>query len=144
MTVTVAVDVSGSMVMRPEDLEKAFGVVESLLHQYRVFLVCVDETVFVPFKNADKRQKSQAAVMSYQYQKGDWQYIQTGSSVTTFFSPLFEIFMKGHHEPLIIITDGDIYDLGQLKKYPQTLWVITGQRDKPFQPPFGKVVKLLK
>jgi hypothetical protein len=140
--ITVAVDVSGSMVMHPETLETAFGVVESLLSQYKVFLLCIDETVFVPLKNNDMLQKPDRSGVSCQYQKGDWRHIQSGSSGATFFSPLFDNFMKGHHEPLIVITDGDIYDLNRLKRYPQTLWVITPKREKPFHPPFGKVAML--
>jgi predicted metal-dependent peptidase len=140
--VTVAVDVSGSMVAKPEDIETAFGVIESLLKQHKVYLLCIDEEVFVPYKHNDTLQKSRNPNTSFLYRKGDWRYLQTGSSGTTFFSPLFDRFMKKHREPLIIITDGEIYDLDQLRYYPKTLWVITGNRDKPFQPPFGKVVMI--
>ena len=49
--VTVAVDVSGSMVMKPQDIEAAFGIIEDLLPGFRVCLLCVDETVFVPEKS---------------------------------------------------------------------------------------------
>jgi len=36
---TVAVDVSGSMVTNPQDLELAFGLIETLLKQYKVYLL---------------------------------------------------------------------------------------------------------
>ncbi len=48
--ITVAVDVSGSMVMTPSDIESAFGVIEELMGKYRVHLVCLDEDLFVPEK----------------------------------------------------------------------------------------------
>ncbi len=140
--VTVAVDVSGSMVAKPEDIETAFGVIESLLKHHKVYLLCIDEEVFVPYKQDNILKNSKNPNASFIYKKGDWRYIQTGSSGTTFFSPLFDIFMKKHREPLIIITDGEIYDLDQLRYYPKTLWVLTGSREKPFQPPFGKVVMI--
>ncbi|MFH2065420.1 MAG: hypothetical protein ABIK15_09515 [Pseudomonadota bacterium] len=142
MTVTIAVDVSGSMVMHPENLEAAFGVVESLLNQYKVFLLCIDETVFVPFRQNDTLQKIRETGTNYLYRKGDWRHIRTGSSGTTFFSPLFDSFLKGHHEPLVVITDGDIFDLDRLKPYPQTLWVIPREKEKPFHPLFGKVMMM--
>ncbi|MBA4368291.1 MAG: hypothetical protein C0403_11730 [Desulfobacterium sp.] len=140
--VTVAVDVSGSMVAKPEDIETAFGVIESLLKQHKVYLLCIDEEVFVPYKHHNTLKISRNPDASFIYKKGDWRYLQTGSSGTTFFSPLFDTFMKKHREPLIIITDGEIYDLDRLQYYPKTLWVITGNREKPFQPPFGKVVMI--
>ncbi len=140
--VTVAVDVSGSMVAKPEDIETAFGVIESLLKQHKVYLLCIDEEVFVPYKQDNKLKNSRNPDAFFLYRKGDWRYLQTGSSGTTFFSPLFDIFMKNHREPLIIITDGEVYDLDKLKYYPKTLWVLTGNREKPFQPPFGKVVMI--
>ena len=142
MTVTIAVDVSGSMVVNPTNLEKAFGVVESLLGQYKVFLLCVDEEVFTPRKHDGKLRKSDTADTPYAYRKGDWRLIQSGSSGTTFFAPLFGQFMQGHREPLIVITDGDVYDLDRLQKYQNTLWVITGKREKPFTPPFGKAATM--
>lgn len=142
MTVTVAVDVSGSMVVHPDHLEKAFGVVESLLGHYKVFLLCIDEEVFIPRKHEGKFLKSDTLRNFYAYRKGDWRLIQSGNSGTTFFASLFGRFMRGHHEPLVVITDGDIYDLDRLPVYWNTLWVIAGKREKRFDPPFGKVAML--
>jgi len=87
-------------------------------------------------------QKSNTSDRSFLYKKGDWRLLQTGNSGTTFFSPLFDTFMHGHHEPLLIITDGEIYDLHRLHRYPNTLWVITENQNKSFEPPFGKVVTI--
>jgi len=40
----------------------------------------------------------------------------------------------------VVITDGYIYDLHELKKYAPTLWVISSGRGEPFVPPFGNSV----
>jgi predicted metal-dependent peptidase len=140
--VTVAVDVSGSMIMKPGEIEAAFGVVETLLKKYRIHLICIDENVFIPHKKEGHLFDSGNHTMPYHYRKGDWRSIKTGSSGTTFFSPLFDRFMKGHNEPLIVITDGFIYDLDQLKPYKPTLWAISENRKELFEPPFGKVVQI--
>ncbi len=140
--ITVAVDVSGSMVMKPGEIEAAFGVVETLLKKYSVHLLCIDENVFIPHKKEDRFVDSGNHTVPYHYKKGDWRYIKTGSSGTTFFSPLFDRFMKGHHEPLLVITDGFIHDLDRLKPYTLTLWAISENRKEPFEPPFGKVVRI--
>ncbi len=140
--ITVAVDVSGSMVMNPGDIEAAFGVIESLMDKYRVHLVCLDENLFVPEKREDRFLASREADKPYVYMPGDWRYICTGSGGTTFFAPLFNRHMKGHGELLMIITDGYIYDLDRLKPYHPTLWVITAGRKDPFTPPFGQSVHM--
>ena len=48
--ITVIVDVSGSMVMKPGDIESAFGIIEGLLRKFKIYLLCIDETLFVPEK----------------------------------------------------------------------------------------------
>ena len=140
-TITVVVDVSGSMVVKPEGIEAAFGVIEELLGRYTVNLVCVDEGVYVPRKDGDKFVPSGNA-KPYRYRAGDWKYLRTEHSGTTFFAPLFNGFMADHRETLVVITDGYIYDLHELKKYSPTLWVITPGRAEPFVPPFGKTVSI--
>lgn len=140
--ITVVVDVSGSMVMKPGDIEAAFGIVEELADRFRVFLLCIDETVFVPEKNGNVFIKSPLKSKPYEYRKGDWKHLQTGSSGTTFFEPLFNDYMKGHKELLIVITDGYIYDMEKLMEYRNTLWLISENRTEPFHPPFGKTVKI--
>lgn len=141
-TITVAVDVSASMVTRPEALEKAFGAVEALIKTYRVCLVCLDEALFVPVKKGDHFVSSGSAGSSYVYKKGDWRYIRSGNSGTTFFAPLFNRYMAGHKDALVVITDGQIYDLRVLTPYPRTLWLIPGTTAQTFQPPFGTVLFL--
>jgi len=138
---TVAVDVSASMVTTPRDLEAAFGVIEALMGKYIIHLLCIDEEVFVPEKKDEKFIKGEGT-RPYLYRRGDWQYIRTGSSGTTFFEPLFNDFIKGHREMLMVITDGYIYDMDRLKKYSPTLWVISADREDSFTPPFGKVVHI--
>lgn len=140
--ITVAVDVSGSMVMKPGDIEAAFGIIEDLLKRFRVYLLCIDETVFVPERQGNEFIRSAGNARPYEYKKGDWRYIKTGSSGTTYFEPLFNTFMQGHRELLIVITDGFIYDLDRLRKYHNTLWLISENRDEPFNPAFGKTVKI--
>ncbi|HPS57775.1 MAG TPA: hypothetical protein PK514_06675 [Spirochaetota bacterium] len=139
---TVAVDVSGSMVMKPGDIEAAFGIIEDLLPRFRVCLLCIDETVFIPEKQGDMFTRSADNAKPYEYKKGDWRFIKTGSSGTTYFEPLFNTFMQGHRELLIVITDGFIYDLDRLRKYHNTLWLISEHRDEPFTPAFGRIVKI--
>jgi predicted metal-dependent peptidase len=141
-TITVAVDVSASMVTRPETLEKAFGAVEALVKTYRVSLVCLDEALFVPVKKGDHFVSSGSAGSSCIYKKGDWRYIRSGNSGTTFFEPLFNRYMVGRKDALIVITDGQIYDLQVLTPYPRTLWLIPSPSAQTFQPPFGTVVFL--
>jgi predicted metal-dependent peptidase len=135
--ITVAVDVSASMVMRPESIETAFGAVEALLKDYRIYLVCIDETVFIPEKKEDAFIVSGKKTGNYLYKKGDWKYIRSGNCGTTFFAPLFNDYIRGHSEMLIVITDGEIYDMGTLVKYPKTLWLIPEGCGDDFSPPFG-------
>ncbi len=140
--ITVVVDVSGSMVMQPGDLESAFGIIEDLLSRFKLYLLCIDEKVFVPKKNEDRFVKSTETTKPYEYKKGDWRYIRTGSSGTTYFASLFNAYMDNHNELLIIITDGYIYDVEKLKTYKNTLWLISENREETFNPPFGKAVKI--
>ncbi|MCP4137188.1 MAG: hypothetical protein GY754_39835 [bacterium] len=140
---TVVVDVSASMVMTPGELEAAFGVVEDLMSKYIVHLLCIDENVFVPEKKDNRFVAAPSSgAASYVYKKGDWKFIKSGTSGTTFFASLFNKHMKNHREMLIIITDGFIYDIDQLRKYSPTLWVISGNRPDPFAAPFGRVVEI--
>jgi len=140
--ITVAVDVSGSMVMMPSDIEMAFGVIEQLMGKYRIHLVCLDEDLFVPERRGDLLEASKTAGKPFVYRHGDWRYIKTGSGGTTFFGPLFNRHMKGHREMLIVITDGFIYDLDRLRRYTPTIWLISESRQEPFTPPFGQAVKM--
>ncbi|HPD77965.1 MAG TPA: hypothetical protein PLH88_06040 [Spirochaetota bacterium] len=140
--ITVVVDVSGSMVTNPSDIESAFGIIENLLKKFKVYLLCIDETIFVPEKKGDRFVKTETLSKPYQYKKGDWKYIKTGNSGTTYFSSLFNNYMTNHNELLIIITDGYIYDIDRLKKYQNTLWLISENRSDPFTPPFGKTIKI--
>ena len=50
--------------------------------------------------------------------------------------------MDNHTELLIVITDGYIYDIDRFKKYNNTLWLISENREEPFRPPFGKSIKI--
>jgi predicted metal-dependent peptidase len=140
--ITVAVDVSGSMVMTPSDIESAFGVIEQLMGKYRIHLVCLDEDLFVPERRGDLLAASKTPGRPFVYRRGDWKYIRTGSGGTTFFGPLFNRHMKGHREMLLVITDGFIYDLDKLKRYTPTIWVISESREEPFHAPFGQAVKI--
>ncbi|MBP7735731.1 MAG: hypothetical protein KA369_07145 [Spirochaetes bacterium] len=140
--ITVAVDVSGSMVMTPSDIEGAFGVVEQLMGKYRINLLCLDEELFVPEKRGDILAASKNMAKPFVYSRGDWRFIRTGSGGTTFFAPLFNRYMKGHREMLLVITDGYIYDLEGLRRYNPTIWVISESRQDPFHPPFGQAVKM--
>ncbi|TAL38422.1 MAG: hypothetical protein EPN93_04765 [Spirochaetes bacterium] len=138
--ITVAVDVSASMVMRPEEIEAAFGVIEELLGKYRINLVCIDENLFIPEKRGERFKGSPDPKKAYFYKKGDWRYLETGSSGTTFFAPLFNEYMHGHDELLIVITDGEIYDIRKLRRYAPTVWVLPERRRAAFDPPFGRTV----
>lgn len=140
--ITVVVDVSGSMVMKPGDIESAFGIIEALLKKFKVYLLCIDETIFIPEKRGNVFVKSERNGRPYEYKKGDWKYIKTGSSGTTYFASLFNSYMESHSELLIVITDGYIYDMDRLKKYKNTLWLISENRDEKFTPPFGKSIKI--
>ncbi len=138
-SITVAIDVSGSMLIKPEEIEKAFGVIESILNRYTVHLLCIDEEVFVPQKTSKGFAASDDQSTRYIYHKGDWKFIKTASNAATFFAPLFEIFMKDQKEPLIVITDGEIYDMDQLIPYKNTLWAVPASCEKTMKPPFGRV-----
>jgi len=140
--ITVIVDVSGSMVMKPGDIESAFGIIEGLLAKFKIYLLCIDETLFIPEKKDNLFIKSDKSSKPYEYKKGDWKYLKSGSSGTTYFSSLFNNYMDNHTELLIVITDGYIYDIDRLKKYNNTLWLISENRDEPFRPPFGKSIKI--
>jgi len=139
---TVAVDVSGSMVMTPSDIEEAFGVLEQLMGRYRINLVCLDEDLFVPEYRDGVLAPSHADGRTFVYRKDDWKRIRTGSGGTTLFAPLFNRYMKGHREMLVVITDGQIYDIERLKRYSPTVWVISQGRHETFYPPFGRAVKI--
>lgn len=138
---TVVVDLSASMVSRPEHIEEAFGAVEALLDGYRINLLCIDETLFVPEKQGERFVKGGQGARSCTYRRGDWRLIRSGNSGTTFFAPLFNRYLKNHREMVVVITDGEIYDLERLAPYPRTLWLLPSQAQS-FQPPFGEVVRL--
>ncbi|WP_300675201.1 hypothetical protein, partial [Desulfoluna sp.] len=138
---TVVVDLSASMVTRPEHIEEAFGAVESLLDGYRINLLCIDETLFVPEKQGERFVKGGHDVHLCTYQRGDWRLIRSGNSGTTFFSPLFNGYLKNHQEMVVVITDGEIYDMERLAPYHRTLWLLPSNA-QVFHPPFGEVVRL--
>lgn len=138
---TVVVDLSASMVTRPDQIEEAFGAVEALLDGYRINLLCIDETLFVPEKQGDRFVKGGHGTRLCTYRRGDWRLIRSGNSGTTFFSPLFNSYLKNHREMAVVITDGEIYDLERLTPYPRTLWILPSQ-GQGFHPPFGEVVRL--
>lgn len=140
--ITVIVDVSGSMVMKPGDIEAAFGIIEDLLSKFKIYLLCIDETLFIPERRDNVFIRSEKNSKPYEYKKGDWKYLRTGSSGTTYFTSLFNNYMDNHTELLIVITDGFIYDIDRLKKYNNTLWLISEHRSEPFRPPFGKSIKI--
>ncbi|MFP4445902.1 MAG: DUF2201 family putative metallopeptidase [Desulfosudaceae bacterium] len=139
--VTIVVDVSGSMAATPGEIEAAFGAVEELLEDYRINLLCLDQDLFVPCKSGRPARLTGRAGHFF-YQKGDWRYIQTGSRGATFFAPLFNDYLRHHGETLLVMTDGEIYDLDALRPYFPTLWLITGKRSGSFRPPFGRVMAL--
>jgi len=139
--ITIVVDVSGSMAANPGDIAAAFGAVEELTADYRINLLCIDQDLFLP------RGRERAHVVGNGqgvclYQPGDWRYIKTGSRGATFFAPLFNAYMKHHTEALIVITDGEIYDLDALHPYDPTLWIVSGNRTGSFSPPFGRVMSI--
>lgn len=138
----VAVDVSGSVVMQPEMLESAFGVVDDLTRKYTVHLVCIDEQLFVPETSDRRVLRSKTADQSYTYKRGDWKQIKTGSMGTTFFSPLFNGYMRNRRETLLVITDGEIYDLDKLAPYQPTLWLVPESNRHRFTEPFGQVIAM--
>jgi hypothetical protein len=140
--ITVIVDVSGSMVMKPGDIESAFGIIEGLLAKFKIYMLCIDETLFIPEKKDNVFLKSGKNSKPYEYRKDDWKYLKTGSSGTTYFASLFNSYMDNHTELLIVISDGYIYDIDQLKKYSNTLWLISEHRDEAFKAPFGKSIKI--
>ncbi len=139
--ITVAVDVSGSMTAHSRQLESTFGAIEDLLSDFYVSLICVDQDVFVPRKQSitSTRQKNSRPFF---YKKGDWQLIRTGSRGTTFFAPLFNEYLVGHREMVIVITDGYIYDLERIAPYSPTLWVLATNHNPNFTPPFGTAVTI--
>lgn len=140
--IIVAVDVSGSMVTTPSDIESAFGVIETLMGKYRVHLLCLDEDLFVPERGGDGLVPSKRTGRPFVYRRGDWRLIRTGSGGTTFFAPLFNRYMKGRRETLLVITDGYIYDIERLERHVPTIWVIAEGRREPFHPPFGRAVRI--
>lgn len=139
--ITIVVDVSGSMAANPGEIEAALGAVEELTEDYRINLLCIDQDLFVPRKQ-NARALPAGGQAYYLYRKGDWRYIKTGSGGATFFSPLFNDYMKSHTEALVVITDGEIYDLAALQPYSPTLWVVSGNRARSFAPSFGQVTAL--
>jgi predicted metal-dependent peptidase len=139
---TVAVDVSGSMLVKPKNIERAFGVIESLLGRYAVHLICIDEAVFVPEKKDDTFIATDKPNGEYLYRKGDWRYIKTAGNAATFFGPLFDTFMKDKKEPLIVITDGEVYDMDRLTPYRHTLWALPPECVGRIKPPFGRIVAI--
>ncbi len=139
---TVAVDVSGSMLVKPETLERGFGVIESLLGRYAVHLICIDEQVFIPQKSGDTFIAAEETSDAYLYHRGDWRYIKTAGNAATFFGPLFDTFMKDKRQPLIVITDGEIYDMDRLTPYRHTLWALPPECVGRIKPPFGKVAAI--
>jgi len=140
--ITVAVDVSASMVMRPEVIEAAFGAIEELLGKYRVNLVCIDEKLFVPGKRGGRLVAAGDRRPACFYRRGDWKALETGASGTTFFAPLFNDYLRGHRELLLVMTDGQIYDLHRLRRYVPTVWVVPEDGKESFSPPFGRTVTL--
>ena len=141
-SLTVAVDVSGSMLAKPKTIERAFGVIESLLRRYAVHLICIDEEVFVPERNGDTFIASKEPSNEYLYHRGDWRYIKTAANAATFFGPLFDTFMKDKKQPLIVITDGEVYDMDRLTPYRHTLWALPPECVGSIKPPFGKVASI--
>ncbi|MFP4476026.1 MAG: DUF2201 family putative metallopeptidase [Desulfatibacillaceae bacterium] len=139
--VTVAVDVSGSMAAMPARLETAFGVVEELIGQYRVNLLCMDQDLFVPSRKGDDARPADQA-RPFFYQKGDWRRIKSGSRGATFFAPLFNRYMQGRREALVVMTDGYVYDLEYLSPHTPTIWVVPEERVRDFRPPFGIAVPM--
>ncbi|MCX8123552.1 MAG: hypothetical protein N3F66_05240 [Spirochaetes bacterium] len=141
--ITVAIDISASMMAQREDLEIAFGIIEDLTDKYKIYLVCVDEEYFIPVKEGDVFIRSNMSAKPYEYKRGDWKLIKSGYGGATFFSSFFNEYLRGHKEMVIVITDGYIYDIDKLKPYPNTLWLITKSRNEYFVAPFGKAISIL-
>ena len=139
--ITVVVDVSGSMASHPQEMEQAFGLVESLVSEFRINLLCLDQDLFIPQKQEDGFKASKSK-RPYYYKKGDWRRIRSGSRGTTLFAPLFNAYMNGHKEALLVLTDGFIYDLKALKPHYPTIWAVPSAQEVRFHPPFGRVVSM--
>ncbi|ACL05277.1 conserved hypothetical protein [Desulfatibacillum aliphaticivorans] len=139
--ITVVVDVSGSMASHPKEMEQAFGLVESLVSDFRINLLCLDQDLFIPQKQGEGFKASKSK-RPYYYKKGDWRYIRSGSRGTTLFAPLFNAYMSGHKEALLVLTDGFIYDLKALKPHHPTIWAVPSAQEVRFHPPFGRVVSM--
>ncbi|MDY0131234.1 MAG: hypothetical protein RBR53_01065 [Desulforegulaceae bacterium] len=136
--IITAVDVSASVTSNPGELEKAFGVIENLVKKYKTELVLMDETLFFPKEENGILKKETNLNKKFFYKPGDWKKIKSGSGGTTFFSPLFNKYLKKRNETLIVITDGFIHDIGKLKPYKNTIWLIGKGGNQKFLPPFGK------
>ncbi len=136
--VIAVIDVSASVTSTPGELEKAFGAVEALLGRYRVELLCLDETLFIPDNKNGVLTKKSSLEQKFFYKKGDWKKIRSGSGGTTLFSPLFNDYLKKRNETVLVITDGYIHDLQKLNPYKKTLWIISSKGKENFVPPFGK------
>jgi len=137
--VIVAIDVSASVTSNPGELEKAFGAVEALIPKYKIELVCMDDSLFIPKKTETGIEKDRNLSKKFIYKKGNWKLIETGSGGTTLFEPLFNSYMNGKRKlTLIVITDGYIHDIKSLKPHKNTLWLISSSRKTDFIPPFGK------
>jgi len=91
------------MIMNPDDIGMAFGVIEDLLVKYRINLVCMDEDLFVPEILGGGMARSTDMTHHYFYKKGDWRYLKTGAGGTTLFAPLFNRYMHGRRETLLVI-----------------------------------------
>ncbi|MEW5736266.1 MAG: hypothetical protein AB1921_15580 [Thermodesulfobacteriota bacterium] len=137
--VTAVVDVSGSMAAQPGAIAAAFGVVEDLARTFPVNLLCLDQELFVPARTAGERLPARTARPGT-YRRGDWKRLRTGSRGATFFAPLFNSYMPGRRGALVVLTDGEIYDMNALRPYPATVWVLPEDRAKCFAPPFGVTV----
>lgn len=136
--VIAAVDVSASVTSNPGELEKAFGAIESLLGRYKIELLCMDESLFIPSTENGIITKNRNLNRKFFYKKGDWKKIKTGAGGTTLFAPLFNEYLKKRNETVIIITDGYIHDITKLNPYKNTLWLISPRGKSQFKPPFGK------
>ena len=138
--ITVAIDISSSVISTPNFLSLAFGVLESMLNKYKINLLFIDENIFIPEKNKDQFTKNSDLTKRYFYKKNDWKYIKSGTNGTTFFTPLFNDYIANHKELLIVLTDGEIYDLDKLKRYNSTLWILPITEKHKFHSPFGKKI----
>ncbi len=141
--ITVAIDISASMMSQKDDMETAFGIVDDLTGKYKVYLVCVDEEYFIPVKDGDALIRANRLTKPYEYKKGDWKLIKSGYGGATFFSSFFNEYLQHHNEMVLVITDGYIYDIDKLKPYPATLWLVAKSRNEAFVPPFGKAIPMV-